>query len=97
MLYILSRNVLFYICGYMARKLKSPAGRGQLKHSDQVISCLTTEQQQDCQRVNCRYARWIEKQNRGGLVFPKQEFFLLVQQLDAIYRKSVKSAGSLLT
>ena len=36
-----------------------------------------------------KHSDWIDKINRGGLVYPADDFFLLVREMENVMRKNI--------
>jgi len=82
--------VLYYISGCMARKIKAASLKSQ-KLQNNLVQCLATnEPKLDSHFVN-KYMSWVERQDRGGLLYPIPDFYLLVREFDLIYRHTVYS------
>ena len=67
----IDQNVLYHISGYLAMKLTS-AGKQyeKFKCSISLINSLTTKEPQKFGSFVENYAKWVEKQTRGGLLIP---------------------------
>lgn len=83
------QNVLYYMCGYMARKLKVACIKyKKLKKMENLINSLTTKEPVQRDNFVEQYRKWTEKQSRGGLLFAIPSFYLLIRELDTILRKT---------
>lgn len=87
-------NVLYYISGYLCTKIKSSVRRYKtLRNHEQLANSLSTKNPTNFDNFFIQYQKWVQKQNRGGLSYPTRDFFLLVVELDSIYRQQLLSVG----
>ena len=81
------QEVLFYVTGYIVRKLTSSAPRyKKLKHLHGLLQCLYTKEAKQSGHFVEMYNKWVCKQSRGGLSFSIPDVYLLVRELDGIFR-----------
>lgn len=81
------QNVLYHITGYMAMKVRTASRRyKKLKNMDSLIESLTTKEPQHTGNFVEQYHKWVEKQSRGGLLYPVPSFYLLIREFDRIYQ-----------
>ena len=89
------QEVLYHVCGYIVRKLTSSAPvYRKLKNLSVFISCLSAKQLTECGHFVDKYKQWVHKQTRGGLSFPHPEVYLLVRELDSIFRQQLLLGGT---
>jgi hypothetical protein len=87
----IDQNVLYHICGYMAMKLKTASRRyKKLKNMTELIQCLTTKEPKSTGHFVESYRKWVERQSRGGLLYPIPSYYLLVREFDNIFGTTVK-------
>ena len=88
------QNVLYHICGYMVRKASVACKKYKnLKQLEGLIKCLTTKVPGQSGHFVEHYQNWVSKQTRGGLLFPIPALYLLVRELDLIFRKMAFQTG----
>jgi len=86
------QNVLYYISGFMAKKLQAACLKYcKLQPLEGLVQCLTTHEPKLFQHFVHKYTSWVERQSRGGLLYPIADFYLMVREFDIIYRQSVSS------
>ena len=80
------QNVLFYISGYMARKVAAlPQAPADLKDA-----CVSNGK--DNLGFVEKFTEWTRTINRGGLRIPSQAFFLLVRSMDRVHSSHIDLA-----
>jgi len=90
----IDQNVLFYIAGYLAMKVKRACHRFKnMKKLQALTECLATKEPKAEQHFVQKYKKWIETQSRGGLMYPIPPFYLLVREFDSIYRSCINANG----
>lgn len=83
----IDQNVLYYICGYMARTLKAASRRfSKIRDMEELTSCLATKEFKSSAHFTDKYKLWVEKQSRGALLFPIPIFYMLVREFYTIFR-----------
>ncbi|CAG2199464.1 unnamed protein product [Mytilus edulis] len=82
------QNILYYICGYIIRacekrysKLKGDLRSMKINCIEQVKSTSTTNS------FVSKYNKWTEKNDRGGLIMPSDNFYLLTREFETVVRK----------
>ncbi|VDI24256.1 Hypothetical predicted protein [Mytilus galloprovincialis] len=82
------QNILYYICGYIIRacekrysKLKGDLRSMKINCIEQVKSTSTTNS------FVSKYNKWTEKKDRGGLIMPSDNFYLLTREFETVVRK----------
>lgn len=88
------QEVLYHVCGYIVGKLtrSAPVYR-KLKHLHDFITCLSTKELTESGHFVDKYKQWVNKQSRGGLSYPRPDVYLLVRELDSIYRQQLMFCG----
>lgn len=86
------QSIIFYIAGFMISALKKKTIKGKsdkhrelLHQTESLVSCATSAKSE----FVVKFAEWTNKLNRGGLIIPSDNFFLLVRELENSYRKYV--------
>lgn len=88
----IDQNVLYYISGYMVKKLKVASFKSiNLQKLETLSNCLATKNPVELNHFVCQYMSWVTQQSRGGLLYPTPDFYLLVREFDAIFRHIVCS------
>lgn len=88
------QNVLYYVAGYLAYKIKMASKyKSNLKSADSLIAILATKYPSQQSHFVDSYNSWMKKQNRGGLLYPVPDFYLMTREMDNIYRLSVRNFG----
>jgi len=88
--------ILYYVSGYLARKLCAACLRHRnLKSLFTFAQTLSSKGAESGHFVDS-FNRWVSKQSRGGLLFPKPNFYLFVRELDSMYRQGQQTAGTTL-
>ena len=80
------QSILFYIAGFIIKALKKRyyvVSSKNLTIIDKLVS------HSDSSSFVTSYSEWFNKQDRGGLQKPSDNFFLLVRELEYIVRKSL--------
>jgi len=82
------QNVLYYIAGYMVMKLKAATVRQpKLKKADNLVAILASKHPTTTDHFVKKYTEWVSVQSRGGLMYPSNEYYVMVRHLDRIFRE----------
>jgi hypothetical protein len=93
------QSILFYICGFIARSLRKRYHRvkSMCVLKKQCIDGLVLKTANST--FAGRFNNWVSKNDRGGLLIPCDEFFLLIREFETVIRRIVNldslSANSL--
>ena len=90
----IDQNILYHVCGYMAMKVKTACRRyKKMQNLQGLTECLTSKEPKEQGHFVEKYKQWVEKQNRGGLLYPVPNYYLLVREFDSIFRSHVNANG----
>ena len=81
------QEILMYISGYILHSLKKMAKRFKTTYHQEVsvlIHHLVSSQ--NTQTFVSKFKKWTEKLNRGGLILPCDDFFLLVRNMEIVMK-----------
>jgi hypothetical protein len=88
------QNVLHCISGFIVMKLvSSMRRRPKLDESSTLISRLATSEPQKAGHFVERFASWFQKQSRRGLKYPIPDFYLMIRELDLVFRQVALTKG----
>ena len=83
------QNVLYYISGYMVKKLEAATVRQpKLKKADNLVAMLASKHPTSTDQFVDKYTEWVSIQSRGGLMYASNDYYLLVRHLDRIFRET---------
>lgn len=99
---ILTRRFCIILCGFVIRSIKKRYIRSKIsvKESKLDLTSKLVKEANSSDSFVKKYATWFDKKNRGGLMKPCDDFYLLIRELETVMRKNVEmdslSANSLL-
>jgi len=80
-----AQNILFHICGYMIMKVKRVCKRfKKLQKLQNFCDHLGSREPLMQGHFVDKYQQWVEKQSRGGLMFPIPALYLMIREFDVI-------------
>lgn len=80
------QSILYYICGFIIRRLSK---RYQTKCSSKRQCIQRLKLKTPNSTFVARFSNWKTKSDRGGLLTPCDELFLLVREFETVLRKLV--------
>ena len=83
------QNILFYVCGFIARSLKKRYSRSKSACPKKKKCLEKLVLKSPNSTFISRFSNWMSKNDRGGLLYPCDDSFLLVREFEMSIRKHV--------
>lgn len=90
------QNVLFYITGYVIRSCTKRYNRLKNTNCDKEMKLKLMQKVQLTPSSEStfvsKYKKWTNKKNRGGLILPSDNFFLMIREFEMICRNNTDTS-----